>query len=99
MQQIDRLKCMLEIKDQSKDALLYTLLENSEAEFMDYCNRSDIPPSAESLITQIAVLRYNQTGAEGLTGQNYSGASESYITDYPGHIRSSLNRYRKVKLL
>ena len=81
------------------DALIAMVAENAEAEFLDYCNRSDVPKSAECVIAQLAVIRYNQIGAEGLQSQGYSGSSESYASEYPESVRQGLNRYRKVKLL
>jgi hypothetical protein len=75
------------------------MLENAEAEFCEYCNRSDIPDSAQRLIAEIAVVRYNRIGAEGLQSQSAGGVSESYEAGYPEQIRQGLNRYRRVRFL
>ena len=68
------------------------------AEVEDYCRRD----ADEVLILaaeQIAVIKLNRAGTEGLTSQSYSGVSESYIDGYPAEIKAILNRKRRMKVL
>lgn len=75
------------------------LLEQSEQDFLSTCNRGDVPEEADGLLMQMTAYRYNQLGAEGLSGQSFSGQSETLLTDWPEALKRSLYRYRKVKLL
>ena len=75
------------------------LLEQSEQDFLSACNRADVPEAANGLLMQMAACRYNQLGAEGLSGQSFSGTSESLLSDWPETIKRGLQRFRKVRLL
>ncbi|MDO4549114.1 MAG: phage head-tail connector protein [Clostridia bacterium] len=87
------------IPESGKDAILQLCVDNAGAEFRAYCNRDDAPDDAQFLIAQIAVLRYNAIGAEGLQSQSFSGTSEVYQQDYPAHIKAALGRYRKAAFI
>lgn len=78
---------------------LEILLEQSEQDFLAACSRDDVPEAADGLLMQMASYRYNQLGAEGLSGQSFSGMSETLLTDWPETIKRGLARYRKVRLL
>lgn len=62
-------------------------------------NTRSLPVGASGLIEDMAILRYNQLGNEGLSSQSYSGVSESYLTGYNEITKANLNRWRKLKLL
>ena len=50
------------------------------------------------MIIDMAVVKYNLLGTEGLSSQSYSGMSEAYA-NYSPQLIKSMNRYRKVKTL
>lgn len=68
------------------------------AEVEEYCKR-DADATLELVAEQIAVIKLNRIGTEGLAAQSFSGVSESYINGYPAEILAVLNRKRKVKIL
>ena len=68
------------------------------AEVEAYCNRS-IDIELELVAQRIAIIKLNRLNTEGLSGQSYSGVSESYIDGYPADILTVLNRKRKIKIL
>ena len=70
----------------------------SLTEVEDYCGR-EADKALELAAEQIAVIKLNRMGSEGLAGQSYSGVSENYIDGYPAHIQSLLDRKRKVKVI
>lgn len=63
-----------------------------------YCKR-EIDIELEMVVEEIAVIKLNRMNTEGLASQSYSGVSESYLDDYPQHIKNILNRKRKIKAL
>lgn len=68
------------------------------AEVEEYCKR-DADPALELVAEQIAVIKLNRIGTEGLTAQSFSGVNESYLDGYPAEIMAVLNRKRKVKFV
>lgn len=52
-----------------------------------------------SAILDIAVIKLYRLGTEAVTSQSFSGVSESFLTDYPAHIISTLKRFRKIKVV
>lgn len=96
---LNNLKLLLNIADTSKDALLSLVYDGAASNFFEYTNQVEIPNAANSLIVKMAIVDYNRLGSQGLNSQSYSGVSESYINGYPADILSSLNKYRKLKVL
>jgi hypothetical protein len=96
---LQRVKTILGITDTLQDAILTVLVEDTEQEFADYCNRIDIPDTACNVLAQMTVYRYNRLNAEGIASQGYSGVSQSYEADYSRSIISQLNKYRKLQVL
>ena len=96
----DNLKIRLGIplEDSSRDALLHLKLEDAKQFFLDYCNRSDIPETARSLVERLAVSFYEDrrgviSEKMGDTSYTYGGA---VISD---ELRKQLNRYRRIKAI
>ena len=97
---VEKLKLLIGIKidDTSKDALLSILLEQATSELKQYCYREQLPVEANNVIIDMAVVKYNLLGTEGLSSQSYSGMNEAYA-NYSPQLIKSMNRYRKVKTL
>ena len=97
---MEKLKLLIGIKidDTSKDALLSILLEQATSELKQYCYREQLPVEANNVIIDMAVVKYNLLGTEGLSSQSYNGMNEAYA-NYPPQLIKSMNRYRKVKTL
>lgn len=78
------------------DTLAQYYVDKATQTIKDYTKRNTttITTVLKYSVIDLAVAYYNQRGAEGLTSQSYSGASESYVQDIPQHIKTSLNAYR-----
>ena len=80
------------------DALIDLCYRQALTEVETYCNReADVELSM--VADRIAIIRLNRINTEGLSGQSFSGVSESYIDGYPADIKAILNRKRKIKVL
>jgi hypothetical protein len=78
------------------DAQINLAYKQALTEVESYCNReADI--ELDLIADRIAVIKLNRMNTEGLSGQSYSGVSESYIDGLPQDIISVLNRKRKLK--
>lgn len=98
---LEKIKLLLGIYSDDKDELINELIEMTKEEVKEYCNLTD-NTQLESLfgtIKEMVVIKYNRLGTEGLSSENYSGASFGYMTDYPESIKNVLNRNRRAKLL
>ena len=96
---IEEIKVMLgEAATNYTDAQISVALKLASAEVEDYCNR-ELDTTLELMAQQIAVIKLNRMGTEGLASQGYSGVSESYINGYPAEIVAVLNRKRKIKVI
>ena len=83
MANIDTLKTLLQISDNSQDALLEALLDQCEAE---YIRRTHQTVADDPIVVEMAVERHNTLGNEGITQMNYSGISETYFSDYSDKV-------------
>lgn len=80
------------------DAQISLALKLSLVEVEEYCKR-DLDYTLELVAEQIAVIKLNRMGTEGLASQSFSGVNESYIDGYPDEIVKLLNRKRRIKML
>ena len=64
-------------------------------EIETYCRR-ELDVELSMIAEEIAVIKLNRIGTEGLSNQSYSGVSEGYIDGYPDTIKKILNSKRKV---
>jgi hypothetical protein len=85
MANIDTLKTLLQISDNSQDTLLSALLDQCEAE---YIRRTHQTEADDPIVIEMAVERYNQLGNEGIQLMNYSGISEHYYSDYSDKVKA-----------
>lgn len=86
------------LKPQASDDVLTALWEQAAGDFLSESGLTDIPEKALPLIEQMTLFRFNQTDAEGLASQGFSGMSESYLTDYPARLQRLMHGFRRVKL-
>lgn len=80
------------------DAEIGLALKMALVEVEEYCKR-ELDLALELCAQQIAVIKLNRMGTEGLASQSFSGVSESYINGYPDEIVKVLNRKRKIKVM
>ena len=92
--QIDKLKARLNEKDTT---LLEQLLEDAEAEILDYCNRDVLLPRMLGLQRELAIVYHTRLGSEGEASRSEGGVSVSYSTDIPENIKRRLKSFRRLK--
>jgi uncharacterized protein YecT (DUF1311 family) len=96
---IDEIKILLgEAAANYTDAQINLAYRMALAEVEAYCNR-EADAVLELAAEQIAVIKLNKLGAEGLASQSYSGVSESYIDGYPQEVLALLNSKRRIKVV
>lgn len=95
---LEDLKLLLGILNDQKDEVLELLIRQATFEVKSYTNRDDVA-NLKDLILQIAIIKYNRMGTEGLASESYSGSSYSYIDTYPDNIIKHLKRMRRLKTI
>lgn len=96
---IEEIKIMLgEAAGNYTDAQIGLAYKQALIEVEEYCRR-DADAALELVAEQIAVIKLNRIGTEGLTSQSLSGVSENYVDGYPSEIMAILDRKRKVKFV
>lgn len=80
------------------DDLINLCYKQALTEVEAYCNR-EADLELDLMADRIAVIKLNRINSEGLSGQSFSGVSESYIDGYPADILAILNRKRRIKLV
>lgn len=91
MELIEQVKLLT---NNTNEQLISLLLEKAKAEICSYLN-VEYSQDFDNITVDIAILKLNRLGAEGLSSQSYSGVSENYIEEYPPYIINQLNRYKK----
>lgn len=97
---LDELKIRLQIKDDTQDDLLASLLLQAEDTILNYCNREPpLPSGLQRVALQIAAIYYNRLGAEGSLSVSQGARSETLAAseiDLPVSITNQLNTYRVI---
>lgn len=80
-------------------ALLLDIIDDSIADVKEYINLSEegiLPIKAMGIIKEIAIIRANKVGSEGLSSESYSGVSQSFIDGLPKDTLRKIRRLRKL---
>lgn len=94
MTQLEKLKVRLPDVD---DNLLTQLLEDAEADILDYTNRNVLLPKMEGLQRELAIIYYNRVGSEGESSRSEGGISVNY--EMPVGIKNRLKAFRRLKVV
>lgn len=95
MNLLTNLKILLGISGTDKDSLLNLLIADAEDDFLDITHLEEVPSKASGTVLQMAIVKYNRIGAEGLNSQSQSGLSESY-EGYGEDIMRRIKAYRRL---
>jgi len=95
---LDLLKIYLNISGVGQDTQLNLILTDCIAEFEEITGTPFKQNSEmEKVIIQMAIIKYNRLGYEGLSSQSYSGASEHYTEGYPKELNRRIMKYKKLR--
>lgn len=96
---LERIKLLLNITDESKDALLEELIDNATEFAKNYINNDAALDNLAGTLIAMVIYDYNRMGTEGLKTESYSGVSFGYASGYSDDIMKQLKRYRKVRVI
>lgn len=96
---LEEIKIMLgDAANNYTDGQITLAYKMSVAEIEEYCNR-ELDTALGYVALQVAVIKLNRLGTEGLASTSISGVSEAYLDGYPAHIQQVLTRKRKIKVV
>lgn len=97
MQEVERIKQVLGIRDEDQDGSLALLLADAASDVLTWTNRRVVPAGLEPAVRQLAVLRYNKQGIEGQTAHSEGGVSRSFA-DLPADLQLTIGSFRRVRV-
>ncbi|CAM2361095.1 phage head-tail connector protein [Listeria seeligeri] len=77
--------------------LLDDIIEEACEDTLSETNQTEISSSMESIVIDIAVIKYNRVGTEGLASDSQGGVSNSYLNEYPESLKRKIAKHRKMK--
>lgn len=80
---LNQLKILLGISadDTSKDELLQLLIATATARLTLLLGGYEPPESLEHIIVEVAIIRFNRIGSEGMTNHSVEGESSTFAED------------------
>lgn len=91
MEPLEQIKLLSGKTDEN---IISLLVEKSKKEIESYLQQEYLPVF-ENVMVDMAVVKLNRIGTEGLASQGYSGVSESYIDQYPYYIMKQLDSFKR----
>lgn len=91
---LERIKIILGIEDDSKDALLTILLENAINALCVYLGVDVLPNNLAYIAQELVVSRYNKIGAEGISTEKIGEISTTYSVNDLNRYKDILNVYK-----
>jgi hypothetical protein len=94
---LENLKLLLGIEadDTDRDNLLRLIVENVTKRLKSLLGGIEPPDELSHIILEVAVIRYNRLGSEGLSSHSVEGESLSFADDdfanFDGEIQTYLN--------
>lgn len=82
------LKTLLGIPDDSRDALLTTIVSAVQARLLLLLGgANEVPESLAYIVPEVAVIRYNRIGSEGMSSHSVEGETVAYAdNDFAGYM-------------
>lgn len=98
---LDSLKTMLGIdaSDYDRDDLLKLIISGAIARLKTLLGGIEPPESLEYIVCEVAIIRYNKIGSEGMTSHSVEGESFTFSADdfegFAGDIQAFLDTQKQ----
>lgn len=84
---LDDLKKLLGIEDDSLDPKLELILKSVQGRLKLLLGGIEVPPEMNHIVLEVAVIRFNRLGSEGMSSHNVEGENMSYNdNDFDGFM-------------
>lgn len=93
---LTNLKLMLGITDESQDEKLMLIINGATARLTRLLGGLEPPEEMEDIIREVAVIRFNRIGSEGMASHSVEGETYTFADDdfaaYKEEIQDYLNK-------
>lgn len=95
---LETLKLILDIgiDDEKSISILNYYINKATQHFLSETNLEKMPVSAGNIIIDLVILMWNKRGSEGLSSENHSGISYTWMNDIPVELKRQIASYRVI---
>lgn len=86
-------KLLLGIEDSSRDNLLELLISTAEARLKTLLGGLEPPDSLSYIVRDVAIIRFNKIGSEGVDSHTVEGESMSFTDDDFGQFADEIQAF------
>ena len=90
---LEELKLLLGIEDTSLDEKLSLIIKLTTARLRVLLGGIEIPEELQYIVTEVAVIRFNRIGSEGLSSHGVEGESLSFTDDDFAGYKTEIQAY------
>ena len=92
---LDYIKILLGLEDDdSQDEVLTVLLTNAVSTINVYLGVTELPNELEFVAEQLAIIKYNKLGSEGISTEKIDVLSTTYQADELASFKTILDSYK-----
>ena len=92
---LDYIKILLGFEDDdSQDEILAILLSNAVSTINVYLGVNELPNELEFVAEQLAIIKYNKLGSEGISTEKIDVLSTTYQADELASFKTILDSYK-----
>lgn len=92
---LELLKQFLGIEGTDRDALLKAIITDATARLTLLLGGNEPPEEMEYIIREVAIVRYNRIGSEGLSSHSVEGESQTYNDNDFAPYMAEIDAYLK----
>lgn len=91
---LDNIKILLGLEDDSQDIILAILLTNAVSTINVYLGVNELPQELSFVAEQLAVIKFNKLGSEGIQTEKIDVLSTTYQADELASFKTILDSYK-----
>ena len=91
---LDNIKILLGLEDDSQDIILAILLTNAVSTINVYLGVTELPQELNFVAEQLAVIKFNKLGSEGIQTEKIDVLSTTYQSDELASFKAILDTYK-----
>jgi len=90
---LSTVKLYLNITDTLQDALIQQIIDDVSMKVNSYSSAESVPTELEWIVRELAIIRFNQIGSEGVTTDSQEGKSVTFVSDPFKQYEPYLDKY------
>lgn len=91
---LDNIKILLGLENDEKDEVLTVLLTNAVSTINIYLGVTELPQELNFVAEQLAVIKFNKLGSEGIQTEKIDVLSTTYQADELASFKAILDTYK-----